>query len=290
MANFDLPNIAKLTKGVKLIFNGLQKAPNKKYLDIATEVNTKSHTVDYAWLNNLPAMKKWIGLRNRKRLKDNTYAIVKEDWEATIEVTRDDFLFDRLGLVKTQVQQLNHAVIKHYNKLVHSLISLNGVCFDGQPFFGPHTVGLAANAVIYDNMGTAKLTEAALFDIIAFMQSIKDEEGEELEIEPTILLIAPNLLKQAKTILGAKTIAGTDNIALNMLEMRVVQSMPANAWCVLDTSQPLKPFILQITKPGKIEVDSSKMFDEKLISYGIDTMDNAGYGFWQMAFYSDGSV
>jgi phage major head subunit gpT-like protein len=47
---------------------------------------------------------------------------------------------------------------------------------------------------------------------------------------------------------------------------------------------------LQITKEGKIEEDRSKMFDGKKILYGIDTMDNAGYGFWQMAYYSDGSV
>lgn len=290
MANFDLPNIALLTKGVKKIFGELKKAPNKDYLAIATEVKTKSHTVDYAWLNEVPSMSHWVGARNVATLGDNTYPIVKKDWEATIKVSRDDFVFDNLGIVKPKVQQLHHSVIKHYNSLVHSLITTNGVCFDGAPFFGVHTVGAGLGAVNYSNMGTDDLTEGALFAVIGFMQGINDEQGEPLGIEPTMLCIAPNLLRKAKTILGAKTIAGSDNIALNLLELRVVPNMPANAWCVLDTSQPLKPFILQITKEGKIEEDRSKMFDQKIIVYGIDTMDNAGYGFWQMAYYSDGSL
>lgn len=290
MANFDLPNVALLTKGVKKIFGEMQNTPNKDYLDIATEVKTKSHTVDYAWLNTVPSMSAWVGARNVAKLGDNTYPIVKQDWEATVEVMRDDFIFDNLGIIKPKLQQLHHSVIKHYNSLVHSLITTNGVCFDGAAFFGPHTVGAGLGAVVYNNFGTAKLTEQAVFDVIGFMQSIKDEQGEPLGINPTVMLIAPNLLKTAKTILGARTIAGSDNIAMNLLELKVVPNMPANAWCVLDTSQPLKPFILQITKEGKIEEDRSLMFSAKKILYGIDTMDNAGYGFWQMAHYSNGTI
>lgn len=231
-------------------------------------------------------MRKWIGARNEKTLKDRKYHIVKEDWEATISVKRDDFLFDNLGIVKPKVQQLGHSVVKHYNVIVHKLITDNGVCYDGSAFFGLHTVG----AKTYNTKGTAKLTEQALFDIIGMMQSIADEEGEALGIEPDRLLIAPNLLKEAKTLLGASQINATDNVAKNLLNLQVIPSLPNNAWCVLDTSQPLKPFILQVTKKGDVEADTTKMFSEKRVIYGIDTMDSAGYGFWQMAYFSDGSA
>jgi len=290
MANFDLPNIALLTKGVKKIFGELQNKPDRDYLAIATEIKTKSHTVDYAWLKTVPSMSAWVGTRNINKLGDNTYPIVKQDWEATIQVMRDDFLFDNLGIVKPKVQQLHHSVIKHYNSLIYSLITTNGVCFDGAPFFGPHTVGTGVGAPVYNNSGVAKLTELALFDVISFMQGIKDEQGEPLGINPSMLLIAPNLLRTAKQIIGARTLAASDNIAFNLLDVKVIPNMPANSWVVLDTTQPLKPFILQITKEGKIEEDRTKMFSDRYVLYGIDTMDNAGYGFWQMAHYSNGTV
>ena len=284
MPNFDLANIRALTGQVKKTFDGL-KAPKQAYEDIATVVKTKSHTVNYAWLSTVPSMKEWLGARDEKSLADRTYHIVKRDWEATISVMRDDFLFDNLGIVKPKVQQLHHSVVKHYNSMVHALITDNGVCFDGQPFFGEHDVA----GTTYDNSGTSPLSEDALFAVIGMMSAIKDEQSEVLGIEPNRLLISPNLLKTAKTILGSKVIGGSDNIAHNLLELQVIPSMADDSWCVLDTSQPLKPFILQITKDGKVEEDTSKMFSEKRVIYGVDTMDSAGYGFWQMAFFSDGT-
>jgi len=286
--NFDLANVAKLTKGVKVLFSkGIKTAVKKDYLDIASEVNTKSHTVDYVWLGNVPGMKHWVAGRQKKKLKDHTYPIAKKDFETSIEVMRDDFVFDNLGIVKLKISQLIHSVTKHYNSLVLGLIKQNGTCFDGKAFFAiDHEVGTDT----YSNLTDAQLTEDALFDIIAKMQGIKDEHGEALGIMPTMLLVSPDLLKIAKTILGAKTINGSDNIAQNLLTLKVVQQMDAGTWCVLDTSQPLKPFILQITKVGKLEADTSKMFDEKKVFYGVDTMDNAGYGYWQMAFFSNGTA
>ena len=285
MATFDLANVKQLTKGVKKLFNtGIKNSPKKEYLDIASEVNTKSHTVDYAWLGELPAMREWIDARVFKNLKDYVYTLSKKDWEATISVKRDDFIFDNLGIVKIKIKQLIHSITNHYNKMVFSLIPLNGICFDGQPFFGTHTLGTTE----YTNITDAPLSEDALFAAIAFMQGINDAEGETLGIEPSLLCIAPDLLKTAKTILGSKVIDGSDNVALNLVKLKVVRQMAAGSWCLLDTKQPLKPFILQITKEGKIEEDASDMFKTKTVHYGVDTMDNAGYGFWQMAYFSSG--
>ena len=284
MPSFDLANIRLLTNQVKKAFDGL-KAPKQAYEEIATVVKTKSHTVNYAWLATVPSMTEWLGARDEKTLADRTYHIVKKDWEASISVMRDDFMFDNLGIVKPKVQQLHHSVVKHYNAMVHKLITENGNCFDGQPFFGEHDVA----GTTYNNSGTASLSEDALFAAISMMLEIKDEEGEPLGIEPNRLLISPNLLKTAKTILGSKVIDGSDNIAHNLLQLQVIPTMPEDSWSVLDTTQPLKPFILQITKDGKVEEDTSKMFSEKRVIYGVDTMDSAGYGFWQMAFFSDGT-
>jgi len=288
MADFDLANVNKLTKQVKNTFNLAMKDPKKDYLEVATVVPTKSHTVDYAWLGELPAMRPWIDGRHLATLKDYIYTISKIDWETSISVKRDDFLFDTLSLVKTKVLQMVGAVTKHYNKTVFSLIKTNGICFDGQPFFSEHAIGDQK----YRNITTAPLTEAALFSVVEAMQTIKDAEGESLDVEPSLICVAPDLFKTIKTILGSKQISGSDNVAEGLLKYKVVRQMDAGTWCVLDTTQALKPFILQITTAGKsgtIQEDTKDMFENKRVKYGIDTMDNAGYGFWQMAYFSTGT-
>lgn len=284
MADYTLANVRKLTKGVKTIFNDAMSAPKKEYLDVATEVNTNSHTVDYSWLGDLPTMREWIDERVFKKLKDYVYTIAKKDWEASIYVMRDDFLFDNLAIVKPKVQQLAHSTIRHYNRLVFGLIPLNGTCFDGQPFFGTHTLGNTE----YKNITDAPLAEDSLFAGIEFMQSINDTEGNPLDISPNLLMVAPDIFKVAKKLVGSAQIDGSDNIAHKVVELKVVKQMEPGSWCLIDNTQPLKPFLLQITKKGEIEEDTSDMFKTKRINYGIDTMDNVGYGFWQMAYFSSG--
>lgn len=62
------------------------------------------------------------------------------------------------------------------------------------------------------------------------------------------------------------------------------------AWYVLDNSRALKPMIFQQRKSANFvakdrETDDN-VFDRNEFRYGIDTRDNVGYGFWQMAVRS----
>jgi len=68
------------------------------------------------------------------------------------------------------------------------------------------------------------------------------------------------------------------------------QAGSSAAWFLLDTTRPLKPLIFQRRKPVKFvamnqETDTN-VFMRKEYLYGIDCRDNAGFGFWQMAFGS----
>ena len=285
MADFDLPNVNALTRAVRKDFAAIANMPSKDYLDIATEVRTNSHTVDYAWLGELPMMREWIDARDFKTLKDYQYTISKKDWEASIAVKRDDFLFDNLGIVKPKIQQLAYAQIEHYNSLVFGLINTNGVCYDGKKMFDTHRIG----STYYTNKTDAPLSEDALWSAMEFMRAIKDEQGRALKVKPSMLLVAPDLERTANQILGRKVINGSDNVSLNIVKLKVVDEMASGTWCLIDNTKPLKPFILQITKVGELEENTYKMFDNKQIRYGIDSMDNAGYGFWQLAYFSDGT-
>lgn len=57
---------------------------------------------------------------------------------------------------------------------------------------------------------------------------------------------------------------------------------------LLDTSRPLKPFILQMReKPvfqTKTDINSDHVFNLDEVLYGVKSRLNVGFGFWQMAF------
>jgi len=63
-----------------------------------------------------------------------------------------------------------------------------------------------------------------------------------------------------------------------------------NGWFVLDTSQALKPLVLQMRKqPELVSVtksDSGPVFNAREFRYGVDDRKNAGYGLWQLAYGS----
>ncbi len=68
------------------------------------------------------------------------------------------------------------------------------------------------------------------------------------------------------------------------------QAGTGNAWFLLDTSRPLKPLIFQQRKkPNFVAMNQetdTNVFMRNEYLYGIDCRDNAGFGFWQMAFGS----
>ncbi len=198
---------------------------------------------------------------------------------------RDDFLFDNLGIVKPKIQQLAHAQIEHYNDMVFGLIKTNGVCYDGKKMFDTHRLG----TVDYTNKTDAPLSPDALWSAMEFMRAIKDEHGRPLKVKPSLLMVAPDLERTAQQILGRKMIDGSDNVSHNIVKLKVVDELDAGTWCLIDNTKPLKPFILQITKVGNLEENTDNMFEKKQMRYGIDSMDNAGYGFWQLAYFSDGT-
>ena len=282
-----LENIVALDKGIKKIYNDTFKDCPKNYLKQATVVETKNHSVDYAWLGDFPSMKEWVGDRDLKELTDHKYTISKKDWEASVTVYRDDLLFDNLGMVTPRVQNLANTVVEHYNSYIGTLITTNKNCYDGKAFFSKtHRIGQEN----VSNKSTLMLNSTNLMKVYSLMLNLKKENGNSFGIKPSKLYIAPNLLSVAMTIINSDVIGGSTNITKNLVEFEVMPDMHDNSWVLVDNTKPIKPFIIQITKKAKIEKSENDLFKSKKIHYGVDTMDNAGYTFWQLAHFSLGTV
>ena len=139
-----------------------------------------------------------------------------------------------------------------------------------------------------------KLSLDAYVAARASMMSLTNSQGRALNLIPDKLVVPPALEKDARDILVADYINGTKNTMQGTAKPLVVPQLAkyGSAWFLLCTSRPLKPLIFQERKKPKFvsktnETDDN-VFMSKQFLYGVDARGNAGYGFWQMAYGSDG--
>ena len=167
------------------------------------------------------------------------------------------------------------------------------------------TVGIDRNAIEDDkislyNPSIEMLAQSAALEAYiaarAGMMSLTNTKGRALNIVPDTLVVPPALEAKARDILVADFINGTRNTMQGTAKPLVVPQLAGHdsAWFLLSTSRPLKPLIYQERKKAKFvsktaETDDN-VFMKKQFLYGADSRGNAGFGFWQMAYGSDGSA
>ena len=182
----------------------------------------------------------------------------------------------------------------HPDELVYGLLA-NGFtekCYDGKAFFATdHPVGKDKAS----NKGTAKLSMDAYKTARTSMMSLKNSKGRPLALVPDLLVVPPALEADARDILVADFINGTKNTMQGTAEIHVEPRLASDsAWFLLCTKRPVKPLIYQQRKKAKFvsktnETDDNVFMSKKFI-YGADSRGNAGFGFWQMAYGSDGTT
>ena len=144
------------------------------------------------------------------------------------------------------------------------------------------------------NKGTAKLTWT-LQDGAYIHDELKNSKGRPLALVPDLLVVPPALEADARDILVADFINGTKNTMQGTAEIHVEPRLASDsAWFLLCTKRPVKPLIYQQRKKAKFvsktnETDDNVFMSKKFI-YGADSRGNAGFGFWQMAYGSDGTT
>ncbi len=125
---------------------------------VAMRAPSAGRSVDYKWLGDFPMMKEWVGERAIKDLSAFSYEIVNKNYEATIEVDRDDIEDDQIGVYTPMVQGLGAAAKQHRDILVFSLLAagFSTLCYDGQYFFDTdHPVAGASVSNSGGGSGTA---------------------------------------------------------------------------------------------------------------------------------------
>jgi len=191
---------------LKATFNKAFDAAPSVWDRIAMRVPSTGRENNYAWLANFPRMRKWIGDKAVKALEAFGYTIVNDDWEATVEVDRNDIEDDNLGIYAPQAQMAGWSAKQLPDEIVFDLVNngFSNLCYDGQYFFDTdHPV--AGKSV--SNKGTAALSIASLAAAQASygaartaMRKFTDDEGRPLNITPNVLLVPPALEDTARAL------------------------------------------------------------------------------------------
>lgn len=298
----NVKNVKNIFINLKATFQKAFEQTPSDWQKVAMQVPSTSKENDYAWLSRFPKMRKWIGDKVVKSLSVFKYSIINDDFEATVEVDRNDIEDDQILGLAQQAQAAGQSAAELPADIVFALLSHGFVspCYDGQPFFDvDHPVaGLSVS-----NKGTKRLsadTFAKARDSYGAartaMRSFKDDEGASLKIRPTVLVVPPALEDVANFLMTADRFPdNTPNIYKGTAEVLVVAELTSDtAWFLLDTTRPVKPLIYQERKKPEFveqtDYNSENVYMRKKFLFGAEARAAGGYGFWQMAYGSTGEA
>src|SRR5512141_2981732 len=150
--------LARLYIGFTAVFNAAYQETQTWYDRVAMTVPANTRIMDYKFLLDFPMVREWIGDRQISSLEPKAYQVESKDWEATIEVDRNDIEDDQLGLYNPIISALAQEARKHPERLIADL--LNGgfttACYDGHNFFATdHPVGAGTMANFAGGSGAA---------------------------------------------------------------------------------------------------------------------------------------
>jgi len=285
---------------LKTTFNNAFTATETVWSKIAMKIPSTTSSNDYAWLSKFPRMRQWIGDKNIKSLEAFKYNIPNKDFEATIEVDRNDIEDDLLGIYAPQAQSAGESSKQLPDEIVMDLVNgaFTNLCFDGQFFIDTDHVVQGASV---SNKLTAALSAASQAAALAsygtartMMRKFKDDEGRPLNCVGTVLLVGPALEYVALALMNNERLDdGKANPFRGTAEVVVDGRITSDtAWFLLDTSKSIKPFVYQERKApvfvSQTDPEADDVFNRKKFKFGAEARAAGGYGFWQLAVGSTG--
>ncbi|MEX0732848.1 MAG: Mu-like prophage major head subunit gpT family protein [Aquisalimonadaceae bacterium] len=291
---------------LKTTFNKAFEAAESQWQQTAMLVPSGSSQNNYNWLGRFPRMRKWIGDKVLKALEAHGYTVVNDDFEATVEVDRNDIEDDNLGIYAPMSQDAAFSAKQLPDEIVADLKNgaFTNPCYDGQNFYDTdHPVGNGAGGTVsVSNKGTAALSNATQAEVKASygeartaIMKMTDDEGRPLGLMPDTLEVPPALEDVGRMIVeNAKLADESPNPYKGTAKLLVNPRLTSDtAWFLHVTSRPVKPFVYQERKKPvfvqQTDATSDNVFMRKKFRFGAEARAAGGYAFWQMSFGSTGA-
>lgn len=307
MAVLNADNARAAARNFRAIFfNELRNAADNWWRDLFTIVPSDSQEENFNWMIGNPSMREWIGDRLIKSVSQASFKITAKEWEATISVLRSQIIYDKLSQVRLYIQQLGQSFPFHYADLAVDLIvgGFTSLAYDNQFYFdSDHDAG---DGTVYSNTATYKFSANSWAAIrrqpakLVEPQTDPDSRKRYMRIRYTDFFGGPDTEAAEAGVFGMQYLnPGQTNIYYNNIPQERVHIVPelaglAEGYAFFDLSKPIKPFALMIVKGVDFvaldKPDDWNVFNKKEFIYGIDSIDNAGYGLWELGFGSTGTT
>lgn len=150
-------NMANLYVALNTVFNAAFQGEESFYDRVAMTVPSTTGSNDYKFMLQFPMLREWLGDRQIRSLAAAHLIIINRDYEATVEVDRNDIEDDQLGVYSPIVAELGRAAKQHPDMLIAELMAagLTTACYDGQYFFSAsHPVGAGVQSNTGGGSGT----------------------------------------------------------------------------------------------------------------------------------------
>lgn len=127
-------NLRTIFVGLKSTFQNAFTQTPTDWTQIAMVVPSSTKEENYAWLSRFPKMREWLGEKVVKQLEGFSYTIRNKDWEATIEVDRNDIEDDTMLGYAQQAQGAGQSAAELPADIIGRLLSggFSSLCYDGQ--------------------------------------------------------------------------------------------------------------------------------------------------------------
>lgn len=295
--NVNAQTLNAIAAGLKKVYNDTFSKTESFHKKVAMVVPSSNSQETYAWLQNMPRMRKWVGDKVINKLSKQGYSIVNDDFEVTVEVKRNDIEDDNIGQYNNMSQQAGWSAKQLPDELTSELINQGqtNLCYDGKPFFSSaHPVTVNDQEKTMSNVHNKALSaESAAAAKASYgigrtkMRSLTDYEGRNLKVKPNLLIVGPDLEDTARTLLTADKLEnGDQNIYKNTAELLVIDDLKAGTWYLEDTSMPVKALIIQERKKpvfvSQTDLNAPDVFMRATYKFGAEARYGAGYGFWQL--------
>lgn len=294
-----------LATSLKKVFDASFEAAESQWDQVAMQVPSTGASNTYAWIDKFPKLRKWIGDKVVKQLSGHAYTIINDDFEATVEIDRNDIEDDNLGIYKPQTEMAGESSKQWADELVFTTLT-NGFdekCYDGKTFYATnHEVGEGKNKKLVSNRLNVPLSIDSLAAAKAsygaartMLRSVKDEEGRPLNLKPSLLIVPPALEDIANALMTNDRLEdGKPNPYKATAKVLVVGWLKTDTeWHLHDSTKPVKAIIFQPRKKPvfvqQTDTSSDSVFMRKKFKYGAEARGAAGYGLWQMAVGSTGA-
>ena len=306
----DKQKIANSVITASTMFNGaLDEVPDDPVEQLAMVIPSSTKTEEHGWLGTVPGFSEWKGDRKLGTLRADGFQLTNRSWANGLRLLRDSIVDDRWGIVRPKIQMLAKKARRHRGKYIVEVMANgfdgarpetgDGRSYDGAFLFSDdHQDG---DGPRQSNLGEGPLTHETYAQARRQMRKLVDEEGDPLDIEPSHLLVGPDLEDAAREILenDVRIVQGVavKNIYRGSTKLLVSPRLIgpwASYWFLADLTQPVRPMVLQIRQEIQFnaldDMSSDAAFMRKEFKFGADARYVVGPGMWQFIYGSKGEA